>query len=73
MKKKKDFDKWFLLTWKKLWIIVVSGFIFITLHNAFYAIFNVEETFFFILVVFVIPTYFIACVVYSLVKLARKK
>ena len=71
-KKKFDFDKWFLLTWKKLWIIVVSGFIFIMLHNAFYMIFKVEEAVFFILVIFVIPAYFITCVVYSLIKLIRK-
>jgi hypothetical protein len=71
-KNKKNFDKWFLLTWKKLWIIIVFSFIFILFHNAFYAIFNVEEAFFLILVIFVIPVYFMACVVYSLIKKKKK-
>jgi hypothetical protein len=56
-----------LLSWKKAWIIVVSGFIFIVLHNLLSAIFRVEEAFFFILVIFVLPMYVILAIVYSLI------
>jgi len=72
-KKKKNLDKYFLLTWKKVWIIVVAGFVSILLHNAFYAIFKIEEPVFFSLVVFGIPTYFIVCVIYSLIKQFKRK
>ena len=61
-------DKYFLLSWKNVWIIVVGGFVSILLHNLFYAIFGVEEAVFFIIVVFVIPIYVLIAMVYSLVK-----
>ncbi len=70
---KKNLDKYFLLSWKKVWIMVVAGFVSILLHNGFYAIFNIEEPVFFSLVVFVIPTYFVVCVVYSLIKKFKSK
>ena len=65
-----------LLSWKKAGIIVVSGFIFIVLHNLISGIFRVEEAFFFILVIFVLPMYVILAIVYSLIyyiKRIRKK
>ena len=68
-----NLDKYFLLSWRKVWIIVVGGFVSILLHNLFYAIFGVEEVVFFIIVVFVIPIYVLIAVVYSLVKLIRRK
>ncbi len=71
-KKKNKLDKYFLLSWRKAWIIVVGGFVSILLHNFISALFGVEEAFFFILVVFVLPIYFLISVVYSLVKWARK-
>ena len=62
------FDKYLLLSWRKLWIIVVGGFVSIMLHNLIYALSGVEEAFFFIIVVFLIPIYFIIIVVYSLIR-----
>ena len=80
MKSKSKWDKWLLLTWKKAWIMVVAGFVSIMLHNLIYGLFKGwfdarggDEAFFFILVVIVIPAYFILCVVYSLVQLIRHK
>jgi len=64
----KNLDKWFLLSWKKLWIIVGGGFVSILLHNLFYVIFGFEEFVFFIIVVFVIPIYFLISVFYTLMK-----
>jgi len=72
-KNKNKFDKYFLLSWRKLWIIVVSGFVGIILHNLLSALLGVEEAFFFILVVFVIPIYFIISVIYSLIKFLKKR
>jgi len=64
----------FLFSWRKLWIIVVGGFVAITLHNVISALLNTEEVFFFILVVFVIPIYVLIMVIYSIVwKLRNKK
>ena len=64
----------FLFSWRKLWIIVVAGFVSILLHNAIDALFGVEEAFFFIIVIFVIPIYFILMVIYSIIyKLVKKK
>ena len=63
----------FLFSWKKLWIIVVGGFISILLHNAIFALFGVEDAFFFIIVIFVIPIYFLTMVIYSIIYKLRKK
>ena len=73
MKRKNNFDKWFLLSWRKAWIIVVVGFVSIVLHNFWYPIFGFEEAVFFILVVLVIPAYFIITVVYTLIRKLKKK
>jgi len=62
-----------LLSWRKAWIIVVSGFVFILLHNLISGLFGIEEPFFFILVVIVLPIYVIVAVIYSLIYLIKKK
>ena len=62
----------FLLSWRKVWIIVVVGFISIILHNAISALFNTEEAFFFIIVIFVLPIYFLIMVIYSIIYRLKK-
>jgi len=57
----------FLLSWKKLWIVVVGGFVSIILHNLISGLVGVEEVFFFILVVFVLPVYILIAAIYSLI------
>jgi len=61
----------FILSWKKLWIVVVGGFTGILLHNAVSAVFGVEEALFFILVIFVLPAYLIIASLYSLIRKLR--
>jgi len=83
MKRKKqenNFDKWFLLTWKKILIIIVGWFLAVILHNLFYALSELSgknlaigEVFFFLIAVIVIPLYFIMCLVYSLVKMIKDR
>jgi len=72
-KKVSKFDKWFLWSWRKIWIIVVGGFASILLHNLISAILGFEEAFFFIIVIFVIPIYFLIMIFYSLIKAMMKK
>jgi len=67
-KRKNKLDKYFLLSWRKTWIIVVGGFISILLHNFISAILGFEEAVFFILVIFVLPIYVLIAIVYSLIK-----
>ncbi|MFH1575460.1 MAG: hypothetical protein ABIB55_00765 [Candidatus Nealsonbacteria bacterium] len=64
----------FLLSWKKLWIVVVGGFVSIILHNLISGLTGAEEAFFFILVVFVLPIYILIAAAYSLIcKIKDKK
>ena len=51
-----------------MWIIVVGGFILITLHNFVSALMGFDELVFFIAVVFLLTLYFVICVVYSLIR-----
>jgi len=73
IKIKNKFDKYFLLSWKKFGLIVASWFVGVLLHNLVSAILRVEEAVFFIIVIFVIPIYFLICVVYSLVKWMKRR
>ncbi len=78
--KRKNLDKWFLLDWKKIWIIVGGWFLAMILHNLIYALFynyfqstGGDEPFFFILATILIPLYFIFCFVYTLIKMIKDK
>jgi hypothetical protein len=52
--------------------MVVGGFVSITLHNFWYAIFGFEEAVFLLIVTIGIPVYFITLVIYTLIKKLRK-
>jgi hypothetical protein len=68
-----NWDKLFLISWKKSILIVVSWFIAVLLHNAVDAIFHVEEAFFFLIAVIVIPLYLLVFIIYNLIRLVQKK
>jgi len=72
-KKVSKFDKYFLLSWKKLWIIVVAGFVSIILHNLVYGLIKTlypswegDEPFFFIITMLII-LYLLITIVYTLI------
>jgi len=73
-KRANKFDKYFLLSWRKLWIIVVAGFVSIMLHNLIYGLFKNyfdthggDEAFFFIITMLIL-LYFLITIVYTLIK-----
>jgi hypothetical protein len=66
-------EKYLLLSWKKVLIIIIAWFVAVILHNAIYAIFNFEDVIFFLLAVIVIPLYFIISVGYTIINKVRKK
>jgi len=57
----------FLLSWRKMWMIVVASFVSIILHNLISGLLGVEEPVFFILTIFVIPIYFLIAILYSII------
>jgi len=69
----------FLLSWKKVGIILISWIGAVVIHNLIYAFslgvlgIEFEEAVFFLIANVVIPIYFIICVVYSLIKLIKRK
>jgi hypothetical protein len=65
-------EKLFSFSWKKLWIIVVSWFVSVILHNIVSGLFGIEEAFFFIIAIFIIPIYVVIFIVYNLIRLIRK-
>ncbi|MBU4308517.1 MAG: hypothetical protein KJ566_01860 [Nanoarchaeota archaeon] len=73
-------DKYFLLSWRKAWIIVVCWFLAVILHNLFYALFKSyfdatggDEPVFFIIAIILIPIYVLICIVYSLIELIKRR
>ena len=83
MKKKqknKQLDKWFLITWKKILIMVVFWFLAVILHNLFYALSEISgknleigEVFFFFIAILVIPIYFLISFIYTTIKMIKDK
>ena len=80
VKKQNWFDKYLLLNWKKILIIIGAWFVAVILHNLVYGLGiyfggenfwgpNGDEAFFFIIAIIVIPLYFIVSFIYSFVKL----
>lgn len=74
-KKQNKLDKFLLVNWKKILLIIVAWFVAVILHNVIYGVikyfnpaFTGDEAFFFIIAVIVIPLYFIISLVYSLIK-----
>jgi hypothetical protein len=70
-KEKNKFEKYFTLTWKRFFVIISVWIVCVLLHNLFYAIFGFEEAVFFIISVFIIPVYFFAAFVYTIVRKVR--
>ena len=67
MKSKIKLKNLFLFSWKKLWIIVVGGFVSIMLHNLISGFLGVEEPVFFLLVVVILPIYFLIMILYTII------
>jgi len=63
----------FLLSWKKLWILVVLGFASIILHNLISGLMGTEEIFFFIFVIFIIPIYSLIAVLFTVISFVKKR
>ena len=68
-----NLEKYLLLSWKKLGIIVGAFIAAVLLHNLVYMIFfdyftrtGGDEAFFFIIAIFVIPLYFLTSVGYTI-------
>jgi len=80
VKQKNKFNKYFLLTWKKFFIIILAWFLAVILHNLVYGIFKIwfdvrggDEAFFFIIAIIIIPIYFIVMLIYTIVNLLKKR
>ena len=55
-----------------MWIVVVTGFVSILLHNLISGLFKVEEAFFFIIVIFIMPIYILIAGIYSIINYIKK-
>lgn len=59
-------EQHFMLSWRKLWIVVIVGFVSIILHNGISFLFNIEEPVFFSIVLIVLPFYLIVAGLHTL-------
>ncbi|MEN7981834.1 MAG: hypothetical protein ABFQ65_00100 [Nanoarchaeota archaeon] len=67
MRRKNKLDKYLLLNWKRILVLIALWFVVVILHNFIGAIFGFEEALFFIIAVIIIPIYFIIAGSYSLI------
>ena len=75
MKRMQHYDKYLLLSWKRVLMIACAWVLSVLLHNMIYGLFyrhfsrtGGDEAAFFILAVFVIPLYFIISLVYTVIR-----
>jgi len=67
----KSWDLWFLLSWRKLLLILAAWVVCVVLHNLTYALLlkywglKGDEPFFFLLAVVVIPVYALLALLYT--------
>jgi hypothetical protein len=70
MKKRKkakyELDKYFLLNWKRLYLLAIFWIISIISHKSFYTLFGFESVVFFIILMFITPGYFFISFIYTL-------
>ncbi len=78
-RKKNNFDKYFLFSWKKIFFGIIVWIAAVILHNFIYGLGiyfggenfwgpNGDEAFFFIVAIFVIPAYFVIMTIYTLIR-----
>jgi len=75
-----NLEKYLLLNWKKILIIIIAWVLAVILHNLIYALFydffnstGGDEPVFFIIAVFIIPLYFIIAILYTISHKLKKK
>ncbi|TEU18206.1 MAG: hypothetical protein E3J21_06620 [Anaerolineales bacterium] len=73
------YDKYLLLSWKRVLIIAGAWVLSVVLHNVVYGLFyeyfrrtGGDEAVFFILAIFVIPLYFIISLMYTVIRKLSK-
>jgi hypothetical protein len=73
------YDKYLLLSWKRVLIIAGAWVLSVLLHNIVYGLFYAhfsrtggDEPVFFILAIFVIPLYFVISLVYTMIRKVGK-
>jgi len=73
--KMNNLDKWFLLSWKKVAIILIAWIASVILHNIIYVIFidyfnstpGGDEPFFFLIAIIIIPIYLVVLIIYTII------
>ena len=63
-----NFDRLFIMTWKRFGLMVTIFILSVMLHNVISTLFGFEEALFFIIAIFVIPMYFIVSLIYTSIK-----
>ncbi|MCD6302253.1 MAG: hypothetical protein J7M15_01865 [Anaerolineae bacterium] len=73
-------DKYLLLNWKRILLIIGAWVLAVILHNLIYGLFQSyfdvsggDEPFFFILAVIVIPLYALVALVYTIIRLLTRR
>lgn len=56
---------YFLLSWSKILTIVITWIVAIGIHHSIYFFLYIDEPFFFIIAIFLIPIYLFICLLYS--------
>ena len=77
--REKKLDKFFLLSWKKIFFGAIVWISAVVLHNLIYTFITgvlkieiADEPFFFVIAVIVIPIYFLIAIVYTIMYILKK-
>ncbi len=66
--KKTLYEKYLLLDWKEVYLLIVAWFLFLVLHNIYPSIFGKEDTILFFIATAIIPAFFLIALTYTYFK-----
>jgi len=66
--KKRGFERYLTLDWKEVYLLIVTWFLFLVLHNMYPSIFGKEDKILFIIATIIIPAFFLIALAYTYFK-----
>ena len=66
--KKTLYEKYLILDWKEVYLLIVAWFLFLVLHNMYPSLFGKQDKFLFVIATVIIPAFFLTALTYTYFK-----
>ena len=66
--KKTLYEKYLILDWKEVYLLIVAWFLFLVLHNMYPSLFGKQDKILFVIATVIIPAFFLTALTYTYFK-----